>query len=55
MHVLLALAQAASADVDDRRSWPGFWIILLLMASALIVVLYLYFRSRPPSGPRMGE
>lgn len=50
---LLALAQAGVTE--DREPWAGFWIILLVMASALIAVLYMLFRSKPPSGPRMGE
>jgi hypothetical protein len=48
--------RALFAQVAYRFGWPGFWIFLGLMIAALVVILYLFFRSQPPpGGPRIGE
>lgn len=53
MQVLLA--STLFGQVGYRGYWPGFWIFLAVVAGVLAVILYLFFRSQPPSGPRMGE
>lgn len=50
-----ALLSALVAQASYRTYWPGFWIFLGVAASVLGVLLYLFFRSQPPSGPKMGE
>lgn len=50
-----ALVSPLLAQVAYRQYWPGFWIFLGVAASVLGVILYLFFRSQPPSGPKMGE
>jgi hypothetical protein len=48
--------RALFAQVAYRLGWPGFWIFLGVMIAALVVILYLFFRSQPPpGGPRIGE
>ena len=39
----------------EREAWAGFWPFLLIMAGVLIVILYLFYQSKPPSGPKIGE
>ena len=43
------------AQVGDRFGWAGFWIFLIGVAVAVAVGLYLFMRSQPPRGPRVGE
>ncbi len=44
------------AQVSYSFGWPGFWILLAIAISVLVVVLYLFMRSQPPpGGPRIGE
>ncbi|MFT3765299.1 MAG: hypothetical protein QM820_07265 [Minicystis sp.] len=50
-----ALASPLVAQVGYRGDWSGFWIILAILAGALGATLYLFFRSQPPSGPKVGE
>lgn len=50
-----ALVTLMLAQAGGRESGPTWWIFLLIMASVLIVILYLFYRSQPPSGPRIGE
>lgn len=49
------LLQSVAAQVGDRFGWPGFWLIVLIAAGVLATVVYLWFLSRPPSGPKVGE
>jgi hypothetical protein len=44
------------AQVGYSFGWPGFWILLILAISVLVVAFYLFMRSQPPpGGPRIGE
>jgi hypothetical protein len=50
------LALAPLAQVGYRYDWAGFWIILGALGAVIGVVVYLWFRSQPPSGPtKLGE
>jgi hypothetical protein len=53
--VQAALASSLLAQAGHSQYWPGFWVFLGVIATVLGVILYLFFRSQPPSGPRMGE
>jgi hypothetical protein len=53
--VQAALASPLFAQAHYGGYWPGFWVFLGVVAAVLGVILYLFFRSQPPSGPRMGE
>jgi|HubBroStandDraft_6_1064221.scaffolds.fasta_scaffold2483241_2 sugar phosphate permease len=49
------MQRALLAQVGDRFGWSGFWVFLVGVAVVIAVGLYLFMRSQPPGGPRVGE
>lgn len=52
----MRVALVPLAQVGYLYDWPGFWVFLGAVGAVIAVVVYLWFRSQPPSGPtKLGE